>query len=796
MKKYLLSAAILILFAGSTEISATHSNWEILPSVHSVRELICINGDFWGATNSGLFRFDLQTESFQFFTTVEGLSSIDIAMMVLDDRGNLILGMKNAYLDVFNITTHQVTRISDLRLNEDIFSIYALYNDGGDIYIGTDVGVHRLVYFDELSRYLIQNTYENLGNFTPRKTAVYTIEVYGEGLWVGTVEGLARGDMTASYLESPESWTNFTTAQGLSSDSVSAIEIYRDTLYVATPMTGLNRLVDSSFESLDLLYTTSVAFLKAYQDTLFMGRKYGIVSWTGDQIRSYGPTNARGRCLEFDADSTMWAGFQTILATGGLSKFGGLKKWDGDEWIVFAPEGPLPTSISDILVEEDGSLWVCGKQDLGYNNGCLSHFDGSHWISLGRHHEDYVSNNAVSPDSFFWYQPRQMTRDQEGNVWVGSDGRGAGWFEFTGDTVLAKGYYSASSGHLFNIPLVASHYCVVRDLLTDDWGNVWICNSEANQILGDPIAIVPSDFITGIQPSPSWHYMTVMNDLGTAPIQNAAYYVDHLEEDSFGRKWFGASNNKGFGVKILDDNGTPISTLDDVWTTLPDPPSETITAFAVDRDGIVWVGTPEGVQYFYPEENPDYLYGINVFNFPIGPNIKTITVDPQNNKWFGTSVGVCVLGADNYTWLHAYTNLEGDYPSPLPAEGVLSIAFDARTGDAYLGTEVGLAVLATPYKQMGQTVTYLSIVQPNPFVIGEGDDHRLILDPVGLSETTELKIFTATGLLVRHLVGTEITLGWDGRNSRGELVGSGIYLLLAYAPDGSAEAGKVAVIHR
>jgi ligand-binding sensor domain-containing protein len=795
MTKRLLFFIALLLCNGAAELSATNSDWQFLPSVHSVRELIYQDGAFWGATNSGLFRFDHQAESFQFYNTVDNLSSVDISAMVLDDRGNLILGMKNAYLDIFNLTTHQVIRIPDLRLNEDIFSIYALFSYGGDIFIGTDVGVHRLVYFDDLDKYLIQNTYENLGSFTPQRTAVYAIEVYEQGLWVGTVEGLARGDLNAPYLESPESWTNYTTSQGLSSDSVSALAIYQDTLYVATPLTGLNRLAGTVFEPLNVSFTTGITFMEAHQDTLYMGRPYGIFNWSGGQVGAYGSGNARGRCLEFDADSLLWAGFQTIRTSSGVSRIGGLKRWNSDHWTTFTPEGPLAIFVDDILVEEDGSLWVCGKQDLGYNNGCLSHFDGSHWINLGHHSEDTLISNSASPDSFFWYQPRRMVRDNAGNLWVGSDGRGAAWFEFTGDTVLAKGYYSASSGHLFNIPLVNSHYCVVRDLLTDDWGNVWICNSEADQVLGESIAIVPSDFINGVQPTPPWHYLTVMNDFGTAPVPNASYYIDRVVEDSYGRKWFGANNNKGSGIKILDDGASPISPLDDVWTTLADPPSTSITALAVDRDGIVWVGTPEGVQYFYPEENPDYLNGIDVYGFPIGSDIRTIAVDPQNNKWFGTTSGVCVLGADNFTWLNAYTDLEGNYPSPLPSDAVLSIAFNARSGDAYIGTESGLAVLATPYKQMGQTVSYLSIVQPNPFVVGDGEDTRLIIDPMGLSETSELKIFSTTGYLVRHLVGTEITLGWDGRNTRGELVGSGVYLLLAYAPDGSAQTGKVAVIH-
>jgi hypothetical protein len=200
------------------------------------------------------------------------------------------------------------------------------------------------------------------------------------------------------------------------------------------------------------------------------------------------------------------------------------------------------------------------------------------------------------------------------------------------------------------------------------------------------------------------------------------------------------------------------------------------------------------VQYFYPQENIDSLAGVDLY-ITLGRNVNCITVDPQNNKWFGTKDGIAVLGADNYTWKHFYTALDGDYPSPLPGNSVQTIAFDAKNGYAYLGTEAGLARLSTPYKGMGQTVSSVTL-WPNPFHVGESVAERMMLDPLGLNETAELKIFTSSGLLVRHLNIEEVNLGWDGRNMRGELVGSGVYLVLAYSNDGSAQVGKVAVIRQ
>ena len=59
----------------------------------------------------------------------------------------------------------------------------------------------------------------------------------------------------------------------------------------------------------------------------------------------------------------------------------------------------------------------------------------------------------------------------------------------------------------------------------------------------------------------------------------------------------------------------------------------------------------------------------------------------------------------------------------------------------------------------------------------------------------------ATGRLVRELSATDGSVqgyqtAWDGRNSTGEWVGSGVYLIAAYLPDGRSGVGKVAVIRR
>jgi len=763
-------------------------DWEIFMSAQSVRSLIRAGNELYGATSGGLFSFNLNTETFQTFTTAQGLSYNDIRAMILDSRGNLILGMGNASLDVFNVATHQVKTISDFTLNSKIFQIYALYNDNGVIYAATDIGVSRLVYYEEWGRYLIEGNFTKLGAF-PQEIPVKCIQVYDGGLWVGTVSGLARGDLSLPYLESPEGWTNYTTSQGLYHNNVVALAVHRDTLNAASdegasPSSnhGLNRLVDSTFEALQITSTSNITFLKSLQDTLYYGRGGGIYRVQGGTGVLYGTYDAKGLAVEFSDDGTMWAG----LERDG-NRLGGLHQLIGADWVLRSPEGPLMDVISDIVVEEDGSIWLAGGQS-GYTNGALAHFDGTQWVNITRQMDTPFEGGPVSPDSFFWSGIGSLTRDSYGGVWVGSNGKGAARFHFEADTILANAFYPGYSGRLFGIP-GAPNFCVVRDMLTDEAGNVWICNSEADPALGHPIAVVPAGFIADSLSNPNWSYLTVETD-----IVNAPYQVDRMALDSFGRKWFGANNQIGSGVRILDNKGT-LSASDDEWFVLGDLPSDSITALRCDQDGVMWVGTPAGVRYFYPVEDLTQLQGFDLV-LPMVQSVRAIGVDPQNNKWFGTTAGVSVLAADNYTWLNNYTSFEGAFPSPLPGDNVQAIAFDVGRGYAYLGTDQGLARVETPYMATGEAVTYVE-VSPNPFKIPPAQDEFLRFKSAGLDDYAELKIFTVTGLLVRHLKSiNEINAGWDGRNMHNELVGTGIYLLLAYSSDGSASVSKVAVIHQ
>ena len=69
----------------------------------------------------------------------------------------------------------------------------------------------------------------------------------------------------------------------------------------------------------------------------------------------------------------------------------------------------------------------------------------------------------------------------------------------------------------------------------------------------------------------------------------------------------------------------------------------------------------------------------------------------------------------------------------------------------------------------------------------------------GLIYGSSMMVTTLNGKVVRHIESSGIDidgdqLSWDGRDSQGDYVSTGVYLLLIYSKDGSRFEDKITVI--
>ena len=168
--------------------------------------------------------------------------------------------------------------------------------------------------------------------------------------------------------------------------------------------------------------------------------------------------------------------------------------------------------------------------------------------------------------------------------------------------------------------------------------------------------------------------------------------------------------------------------------------------------------------------------------------VNALAVDPLNQKWLGTNQGLFLLSTDGTQLISTLDSKN----SPLLSDIIESIAIDEKSGKVYVGTANGLTAFDTPSILPVENFSGLNIY-PNPLVISDGSK-LVTID--GLIRNTDIKIVTVAGKLVREFTSPGgRTAFWDGRDNDGNLVNSGVYIIIAFDQEGnSVETGKIAVL--
>jgi len=356
-----------------------------------------------------------------------------------------------------------------------------------------------------------------------------------------------------------------------------------------------------------------------------------------------------------------------------------------------------------------------------------------------------------------------------------------------------------------------THYMVVNQIKKDKLGNIWIVNPYCERY-GNLLAIQSSD-------DKSWSHVHIPDQNSYRP-QTIA-----LEERAFfKRAWIGLAYDTGpdisysnGGIKILkyndtafDDNG------DSTWLTITNPQifqrdgnDFSIWSLAVDQMDFLWVLSEKGVQGYaiignneitldplrkYEDEDGDEVsYDfLTQYSFVKGNRIR---VDSQNNKWIISHHGVWVIQESMAFW-HPDNEVdpeEGLHPENcglLSAE-VYDVAFDNDQGLAYLATDKGISVLQIPFAENPGSAENMYI-SPNPFIIS--DDEFVLIKNIPSGAT--IHIMTITGMMIKNinLEPENSQYFWDGRNEKGEVVGTAVYLVAAHHPNEPNMVSKLALI--
>ncbi|MFZ1728761.1 MAG: hypothetical protein WBQ23_14735 [Bacteroidota bacterium] len=746
---------VLLLLLITSAATAQVGTWHTYTDMKLVRDLVAGKDGFWAATSGGVFH-TFPDGSFERYTNIDGLSAIDYTAVAMDENGVVIAGSTTGMINVF-VPGSGWYEVSDIARAEEIPSrgITTIKTHQGKAYIGTEFGL--AVY--DLERREFGDTYQKFGSL-PLRSKVNAVQFDGDEIWVATSAGIALGDLKNLNLKDPDNWTSWDNVEGRSLGDV------RD-IFVAwgAPMAIVESNTIISFNGNEwvpklgspggtmLRLASHGSFLYLMTDLALYELEFGQNPLLlGDMLNSgkY-PPGARFMDIEIAGDGRITLG----------SNFGIVMYEAGSDWTFSSPDGPNSNFFRALSVDDGGTLWAAsGITDGG--RGAYA-FDGTDWSNLTIASDPRIGTDAIT----------DATPADGGAMWFATWGDGVFRREKNGDVTIYNGKNVAGFPGITD----NTEYAAVRSVQLDSRGNLWVLHYLSS-----------SNMLGCMTPTGQWYFFS-------DPGLPSGMIVTDLMIDQFNQLWILLDDGAFRGILIFNNNGTLTNPSDDTWTRLRANDANVInaeedaTAVAVDLLGDMWIGTDRGIRTVFNPTQPDRV-SKTCFNTRCnveGQYITSIAIDPVNNKWLGTKEGVFVLTADGSEILAHYDTDN----SPLLDDEIQTLIIHPTTGVAYIATPCGLSSLATAFVQPQTTFGELS-VGPNPF--RPGIDEHVMID--GLVEASIIKVLSVSGNLVKEILTPGGRVGfWDGRTSTGEYAPSGVYFIIAAAPNGSQSAvAKVAVV--
>ena len=751
---------VLILLFANVAFAGV-GQWKTYTAKNEVRDATRDNRDsslIWVATSGGMFSYNLKDSSFHEFTTSEGLRTTDLTAITTDKNGNIWVGAGNGFVHRYSPTTGDWLYITDLLIDRDhgpSKRINKMSIIGDTLFILSDIGVSIF----SLSRLEFGDSYTRYGSGpSPITGNVTAMQVYENTLWIATRNGIVSTPVANPNPTAPETWQVFGTAQGLPSNDVNALEIINGQLSAGTA-NGIAAYNGSIWTALPGTLNKNIIEIKFFESVLDSNAS-GVFFITTDQLWKIAQDGSAGLITQFNFTLSALL-LPSIIGTGS----NGLMIQKNLEWHPTVPPGPPSNKFVSIQVDKKGLLWSATGSANG--EGFMS-FDGNRWKSYSVQKDSRLGSNN-------YYK---VSIGKDNSKWISNWGAGVALLD--GDGVVQK-IFNTKNG----LPRTLDDdtvYIVVGGVMVDQNGVTWITNRTAP----DSTAIV-------LMKADSTLDYSVRRNMRTNP---PTIFSD-LIADGNGTKWFANSgrfdHEQPQGLFFYNDvavqpgiqKGWGKMTIDNGLT------SNSIWSLAVDHNGELWIGTDQGVTIIFNTADPIHTIASYHPQSLSGQTAQAIVSDACDNKWVATKKGVFVLSPDGTSMIDRYTKDNTD--GKLLDDDVASISIDPASGIIYFGTEKGLSSLKTAAVNPLQSFNEL-IFKPNPYYVPSAA--QLTVD--GLVYSSSLKVLSISGDLVKDITCPCGRVGfWDGTNQTGDPVSTGIYVIVAYASDGTQVAvGKLAVIRK
>ncbi len=732
----------IILFSASAQ---QFSNWQNYTALKNVSDVAIIDDGFWSASSGGAFQYLNSTNQFKTLHKSDGLKGSVLTCVTVDNTGKTLFGSVDGIIDIYDISDNSFNVILDIYNSNQINKkINDLVSSGDTLIVSSDFGVSLI----NVNNFLFFDTFFKFGSFPSNTSVNSTLKT--NLFYVCTDVGIAIQKAGAINLSAPESWNVYSTGQGLPSNKTLNASFYNGELIVSTDK-GFSRFENGTWSNFIIELTNkNISDFQVNGDSILILSVNNIYLYTNSVLNLLYSSAVTLSRLEYKEN------YGIVCASNN-----GAFYLDTQLNAIFlSPNAPPVNQFPSMSVDNNSKLWSASGKDatgVGYYT-----YDGTDW--------DYfnTSNTPELPTNAVYY-----SYTYGNTAYLG--GWGYGFLKVNSDTSILYNNSNTGMQGVDENP----NFLVITGFGTDSRNNLWVLNFGA----------VDRKNLSLMTPEGDWKHFNI-------PAENNLYIESHdnLAIDLYDTKWYSCSTTK-IGLFYFNENKTyddPSDDISDFLTTSDGLNTNDIRDVVVDKRGDVWVATSLGVNTItntsgIPTSGSSGLDIRSVFTLR-QQAVNAIAVDPINQKWIGTNEGLLLVNSDGSRLLKTFTAQN----SALLSNQIRSIAIDQNKGIVYVGTDEGLTSFETPYIKPVDTYEEL-FVYPNPFRVGS-EGNLLTID--GLVQDTNIKILSISGELITEFSSPGgRTAYWDGKDGNGDLVSTGVYLIVAYQSESNdVITGKVAVL--
>jgi hypothetical protein len=725
---------IFLVFGQSqlfAQVEIPLGEWRTHLSYNSIHSLTHSSDKIFGATDGGIVIFDKSDNSLSTYTKLTGLSGTGITFIHYDPATeHLIVAYADGNLDLIkNDVVINFDRLKNSNLITGSKKINHISTRNGFAYISADFG---LVVFD-LNKAELKETWRDIG-LSGQIPQVRSSTFLGDSIFIATDAGVQAGNINTNLLDF-NNWKRF--ESGVFSNDVAGVTTFNSKIYTAIDAIGILVYSNGTWTQQSYLAALDYNFISAGTNYLFVTSVTNL--WSVDGSSTVTPIispliNSPQTAIE-DAQQKLWIGDSK---NGMISNFSG-------PFTNYVVNGPSTNSHFRLKYHDQTIYAMSGGFSLTGNR--LGNPANLNFFNNGQWNTEAVLVGDIT-DIEFYIDGRYVSSFADGIEVDDGSGNTAVWNEL-------------------NSPLqkVTSPDGVFVTALEINSQGLWVSNYRAAQSL----RLLNKDGL--------WESFSLISPL--------ARYATEIKSDFSNNLWLAVSPSVGGGLIVFNKDENHQEYLFET-TGAGNLPNRNVISLAVDRDGNVWVGTQQGVAYFY-DRDEDAVKPIFENRFLLrDEKITAIEVDGGNRKWIGTERGVWLFNPTGEGLILNFT----EENSPLLSNHIQDIEINSATGEVFFATDKGIVSYrgdATASMNEFQAVK----IFPNPVT----DDFSGMVSISGLATDAFVKITDVSGKLIWQAQANGGTATWNVRDYNGTRAATGVYIVFAASLDGSESvAGKIVVV--